>query len=75
MSNTIENFMDLHEIEQVHKIRVDQLRKAARSGILRTVRVGGKQGPHLVHRDDLEVFLKAYRSKISVRENAGEMNA
>ena len=75
MSNTIENFLDLQEIESVYKIRVDLLRKAARQGLLRTIRVGGKQGPHLVHRDDLEVFLNTYREKNPDRMIAGDDNA
>ena len=75
MSNTIEKYLDLHQIEQLHKIRVDLLRKYARTGKLRTIRVGGKQGPHLVHQDDLEIFLKKYRESNPEREITGVTNA
>ena len=54
----IENYVDLYEVEKQTKVRVDTLRKWARQGKLKTIRVGGKQGPHLVHSSTLKELLE-----------------
>ena len=56
MQQPLSEWLDLHEAEKTTGIRADALRKAARAGTLRTVRVAGPRGPHLVHKDDLEAF-------------------
>ena len=56
MQQPLSEWLDLHEAEKTTGIRADALRKAARAGKLRTVRVAGPRGPHLVHKDDLEAF-------------------
>ena len=60
MSREIKNFIDLAECERISGICIDTLRKAARSGRLRTTRVAGPLGPHLVLPVDLEDFRVEY---------------
>ena len=56
MQQPLSEWLDLLEAERTTGIRADALRKAARSGKLRTVRVAGPRGPHLVHKDDLRLY-------------------
>ena len=56
MQQPLSEWLDLHEAEKTIGTKADALRKAARAGKLRTVRVAGPRGPHLVHKDDLEAF-------------------
>ena len=58
--NELVDFMDLREVEEKFGVRVDYLRKAARLGRLKTIRVGGRQGPHLCLAKDVKSFLKKF---------------
>ena len=60
MSNSLDEFMDLQTVEDKFGVRVDYLRKAARKGLLKTIRVGGPQGPHLCLEKDVKNFLKEH---------------
>mgnify|MGYP001208413915 CR=1 FL=1 len=62
MSIPISEYIDLQEAERRSGIRIDALRRNARAGKLRTTRVGGTFGPHLVLPADLEAFLKLHAS-------------
>tara|TARA_R100001129_G_scaffold81985_1_gene55840 strand:- start:292 stop:510 length:219 start_codon:yes stop_codon:yes gene_type:complete len=58
--NNLSDYMDLKTVEEKFGVRADYLRKAARLGRLKTIRVGGRQGPHLCLADDVKKFLKEY---------------
>ena len=55
-----DEFVDFKAIEQEHGVRVDVLRRAARTGRLKTIQVGGEFGAHLVLKEDLKQYLKEF---------------
>ena len=58
--NELADFMDLKEVEDRFGVRADYLRKGARLGRLKTIRIGGSRGPHLCLEKDVKSFLKEY---------------
>ena len=63
MSMNLSEYRNLLECEQTSGIRADTLRKACRTGKLPAKRVGGRTGPWLVLKNDIDLFSEEYFKK------------
>ena len=53
----IADYLDLFEVEKLTNIRVDKLRKMARNGEMKAIRIGGNRGPWLLHTSELKKLI------------------